>query len=190
MEKLYITANDLLNDAFLLGFRILDSGFRPDLLLAVWRGGTPVAIAIQELLDYRGVDHRHFVIRTCHYKGIDDRRDDIELQGLEHALAACDNGGGNINNILIVDDVHDTGLSTATIITALERHFGQHRPDIRVATAYFKPAKNRTAYVPDYFVHSTDKWIVFPHELIGLSGDEIAAGKRVPALVRLADDRD
>ena len=189
MEKRYVTADDLLNDAFELGFRILDSGFRPDLLLAVWRGGAPVAVAVQELLSHQGVEHRHAVIRTRHYRGIDDRHDDIEVEGLEHALAACDKAGQKTNTILIVDDVHDTGLSIAAIIAELERlfrryHPGQPCPAIRVATPYFKPAQNLTDRTPDYFLHSTDQWIVFPHELLGLSVSEIA-NKKVPALARL-----
>lgn len=193
MEKLYLTADDLLNTSFELGFRILDSGFRPDLLLAVWRGGTPVAVAVQELLSHQGVEHRHFVIRTCHYRGIDDRHADIEIEGLDYALSVVDKAGDTINAILIVDDVHDTGLSIAAIIAKLEQHFEQNYPEqtcplIRVATPYFKPAQNCTDRTPDYFLHCTDQWIVFPHELVGLSTREIAA-KKVPSLARLTDER-
>jgi uncharacterized protein len=182
MDKRYITANDLLNDAFELGFRIIDSGYRPGLLLAVWRGGTPVAIAIQELLSYHNLEHHHYAIRTRHYRGIDDRHDRVLVEGLEYALATA----GAVNTILIVDDVHDTGLSIAAIIDALESHYGEDCPEIRVATPWFKPGKNRTARTPDYYLHATEQWIVFPHELLGLNSDEIIANKAVvPALRRL-----
>ena len=30
---------------------------------------------------------------------------------------------------------------------------------------------------PDYFIHESDEWLVFPHELSGLTPDEIAEGK-------------
>jgi hypothetical protein len=46
-----------------------------------------------------------------------------------------------------------------------------------VATVYYKPSKRQVDFAPDYFVHETDKWLVFPHELQGLSEDEIAAHK-------------
>ncbi len=184
MNKLFITANELLDSAFELGFRILDSGYRPDLLLAVWRGGTPVAVAIQELLGYRGVEHHHFAIRTRHYRAIDDRHDEVLVEGLEQALA----GAGVVERILIVDDVHDTGLSIAAIVAALEKHHGSDCPEIRVATPYFKPGKNRTTRTPDYFLHATEQWIVFPHELMGMSEDELVANKRAsPALARLKE---
>jgi len=38
---------------------------------------------------------------------------------------------------------------------------------------------------PDFFIHETDKWLVFPHELEGLSLDEIKKSK--PALSDLID---
>ena len=50
-------------------------------------------------------------------------------------------------------------------------------PEIRVATPYFKPKNNKTDRVPDYYIHETDQWLVFPHELQGLSMDEIKANK-------------
>ena len=50
-EKIYITAQQLLNDSFELGIRIFKSGFRPSFIVGVWRGGTPVGIAVQEILD-------------------------------------------------------------------------------------------------------------------------------------------
>ncbi|MFA5493964.1 MAG: phosphoribosyltransferase family protein [Porticoccaceae bacterium] len=181
MDKLYLDANQLLDDSFELGFRILDSGFRPDLLLAIWRGGTPVAIAIQELLNYHRIPHHHFPIRTRHYSGIDHRRDEVLVDGLDHALALAEAP----RQVLIVDDVHDTGLSIAKVIADLEHWFGPDRPEVRVATPYFKPGKNLTGRVPDFYLHATDRWIVFPHELAGLETGEIIARKTsTPALAR------
>ena len=40
---------------------------------------------------------------------------------------------------------------------------------------YFKPVRNKTELKPEYFLHETDDWLVFPHELCGLTPDEIAA---------------
>jgi hypothetical protein len=52
-----------------------------------------------------------------------------------------------------------------------------------VATVFFKPGNNRTERRPEYSVHETDKWLVFPHELNGLSPEEIARCK--PEIARL-----
>ena len=53
----------------------------------------------------------------------------------------------------------------------------KNTPEIRVATPYFKPSKNKTSRTPDYYLYETDKWLVFPHELDGLSIEEIKANK-------------
>ena len=72
-DKQYISAQQLLEDSFRLGARILKSGFRPNFIVGVWRGGSPVGIAVQELLHYFGVDSDHISIRTSSYTGIGER---------------------------------------------------------------------------------------------------------------------
>ena len=54
LSKKYITADELLLDSFRLGVQIHNSGFKPDFIVGVWRGGTPVGIAIQEILGLFG----------------------------------------------------------------------------------------------------------------------------------------
>ena len=49
----------------------------------------------------------------------------------------------------------------------------KNTPTIKVATPYFKPEKNKTERKPDYYLHKTDKWLVFPHELEGLTRQEM-----------------
>ena len=62
-------------------------------------------------------------------------------------------------NILIVDDVADTGESLAEIRKFLE----SKKPKVmKVATIYIKPWSK---VLPDYYVSNTDAWIVFPWEL-------------------------
>ena len=63
-EKIYISAQELLDDSFQLGLEIIDSQFRPDFIVAIWRGGTPVGIAIQEILTYFSIETDHIAIRT------------------------------------------------------------------------------------------------------------------------------
>ncbi len=175
IEKQYITADSLLADSFRLGVQILDSGFRPSFIVGIWRGGTPIGIAVQELLDFFGVQTDHIAIRTSLYKTIDVRDTTIRVHGMQYVI-------DNINaddGLLIVDDVFDTGMSIEAAIEHLREKARRNTPEeIRVATVYYKPTKNRTGRVPDYFVHETDRWLVFPHELHGLTRDEILANKR------------
>jgi hypothetical protein len=48
ITKKYITADELLLDSFQLGVDIYNSGFRPNFIVGVWRGGTPVGIINQK----------------------------------------------------------------------------------------------------------------------------------------------
>ena len=68
-------------------------------------------------------------------------------------------------------------MSVNKVVTDLESACKKNTPEIRIATPYFKPSKNKTDRVPDYYIHETDEWLVFPHELQGLSMDEIKAHK-------------
>lgn len=181
-EKHFIGAQQLLEDSFELGAQILDSGFLPSFIVGIWRGGTPVGIAVQELLDVCGVQTDHIAIRTSLYKGINERDTEIRVHALNYIVdnISADDG------LLIVDDVFDTGLSIDAVIEHLRAKARRNTPrDIRVACVWFKPANNKTSRVPDYYVRETEKWLVFPHELHGLTVDEIRTSK--VGLAALAD---
>jgi hypothetical protein len=174
VEKIFISAGQLLADSFLLAERVHASGYRPDLIVGVWRGGAPVAIAVQEYLDVRGCGARHVPVKTWTYHGIDARRNGVEVSGLSVVSDAVDAG----SRLLVVDDVFDTGASMAALLDALAERTGPRCPrEIRIACPWYKPARNRSRLRPDYHLHETAAWLVFPHELAGLTTDEIAAGK-------------
>ena len=173
-EKQYLTAQELLNDSFELGLRIYKSGFKPSFIVGIWRGGTPVGIAVQEILDHLGVKTDHIAIRTSSYYGIDKRDKKVRVHGLEYVV----NNANWEDGLLIVDDVFDSGSSIKAVIEALKNKMRRNLPDdIRIATPWFKPKKNVTGIIPDYFIHETDQWLVFPHELDGLTREEIFANK-------------
>ena len=71
----------------------------------------------------------------------------------------------------------NVSYGVSKVISDLEFACKKNTPEIRVATPYFKPTKNKTDRTPDYFIHETDQWLVFPHELQGLSMDEIKENK-------------
>ena len=173
-EKKFIAAQELLEDSFHLGIKILESEFKPHFIVGIWRGGTPVGIAVQELLDYFGVETDHIAIRTSSYTGINRRGEQIMVHGLGYIVDNTHSEDG----LLIVDDVYDTGLSVAAVLESLRERARKNTPhDIRIATVYYKPGNNQTDRVPDYFIHETDQWLVFPHELKGLTTAEIAKHK-------------
>ena len=174
MNKTYITADELLSLSLQLGQIIIKDGFRPDFIVGVWRGGTPVGIAVQELLDYCHIKTDHIAIRTSSYTGIAEQEAHVKVYGLHYLI---DNMNSS-DNLLILDDVFDSGRSIRAIIHELEVHMRKNMPiDVRVGTVYYKPSKNLTDRIPNYFVHKTEDWLVFPHEIDGLTDEEIIAKK-------------
>lgn len=174
IEKIYISADELLLDSFRLGVAIHNSGFRPDFIVGVWRGGTPVGIAIQEILAYLGNDTDHIAIRTSSYEGINNQKDQVQVHGLDYLIR-------HINaedKLLLVDDVFDSGRSIQAIIETLREKSRKNTPDdIRIAVPWYKPDNNKTDITPEYFMHKTNDWLIFPHEMDGLSQEEIFANK-------------
>ncbi len=181
MEKTYISAQQLLEDSFDLAVSIYESGFRPNYIVGVWRGGAPVGIAVQELLHVLGVDSDHIAIRTSSYTGIGERDKKVKVHGLTYLIKRLESE----DSLLIVDDVHDTGLSIQQTVLDIQRACKKNTPEIKIATPYYKPKNNKSNRVPDYYVHESDEWLVFPHELDGLSTDEIRQHR--PELARFAD---
>ncbi len=172
MEKHFISAQSLLDDAFELAAKVIESGFRPDCIIALWRGGTPVGIAVQELFEYCGLAVDHIAIRTSLYSGLDQRERRVKVHNLDYVFKNFTTE----NKLLIVDDVFDTGLTIKAVLAEIRNNLGAgQQGDIRVAMPWFKPARNRTELKPDYYLHETDDWLVFPHEICDLSADEVRA---------------
>jgi len=174
MKKVFITAEELLRDSFKLAKLVHDSDFDPDFIIGIWRGGAPVGIAIQEYLDYVDVKTDHIAIRTSSYTGIDQQEKTVRVHGLDYIIE-------NINaddNVLLVDDVFDSGRSIDAIFKSLELKTRRNMPlNVKIACPWYKPDRNVTNRTPDYFINKTDNWLVFPHELKGLTLEELAEGK-------------
>lgn len=185
VQKHYISADKLLQDAFRLGLEIHKSGFCPNYIVGVWRGGTPVGIAVQEIMKTCGVNADHTAIRTTSYTGIDTREKEVQVYGLEYLVDRVNAE----DSLLIVDDIYDTGLSIQAILKQLKQQARRNTPtDIRIATPWFKPSNNQTTMAPHYYLYETDKWLVFPHELDGLTKKELIHHR--PDIARLMNDYD
>lgn len=174
MDKTYLTADDLLIDSFALAEQIYLSGFKPDFIIGVWRGGAPVGIAIQEYLDYLGIQTDHIAIRTSSYTGIGQQEKTVRVHGLDYFI----NNINADNNVLLVDDVFDSGRSVVAILERMRKKTRRNMPNIiKIATPWYKPKQNITDIEPDFYLHTTDNWLVFPHEVKGLTIEEIKANK-------------
>lgn len=180
IEKTYIRSQDLLQDAFRLAYQVLQDGFRPDFIVGIWRGGAPVGIAVQEFFDFKGIKTDHISVRTSSYYGIAQQSKDIRVHGLHYLI---ENANAD-NSLLIVDDVFDSGRSVDALIKQINKLSRLNTPgDIRIACPWYKPNKREVDCEPHYFIHQTDDWLVFPHELSGLTAAELRSGKQELAAI-------
>lgn len=174
MDKKFITAQELLEDSFRVAAQVYDDGFRPDFIIGIWRGGAPIGITVQEYFDYKEVVTDHIAVRTSSYYGINQQSKEIKVHGLHYLIENANAG----DKLLIVDDVFDSGRSVEALIEQITKQMRLNTPtDIRVACPWYKPQNCKVKIKPDYYIHTSDEWLVFPHELSGLTPDEIIQGK-------------
>ncbi|MBC8453453.1 hypoxanthine phosphoribosyltransferase [PVC group bacterium] len=172
INKEFIQPADLVRESFALAKKIYDSDFLPDVLIVLWRGGTPVGIAIHEFLLYKGIDTYHTVVKAESYVGIEKK---IEPR-IEHFERVLDMLTAD-SKVLIVDDIFDSGQTMLKVINLLNEKTKQ----VKIATLYYKEEMNKTKIAPDFYQRKTDRWIVFPHELMGLTEEEIKAKDSIVA---------
>lgn len=186
IEKTFISAESLLRDSLELGLKVVRSDFRPSYLVAIWRGGAPIGITVQEVLEYNEIECDHIAIRTSSYTGIGQQAKTVRVHALDYLVSQLTAE----DRLLLIDDVFDSGHSLNAVIAELRRRCRRNLPEqIRIATVYYKPARNRTQLTPDYYVRSTDQWLVFPHEVHGLTREEILAHKPVDESFFMARER-
>jgi hypoxanthine phosphoribosyltransferase len=175
MEKRFITAQELLEDSFRVAAKVFEDGFRPQFIVGIWRGGAPIGIAVQEYFDFKEVETDHIAVRTSSYYGINQQSKEIKVHGLHYIIENANADDG----LLIVDDVFDSGRSIDALISQMKKLTRNNMPkDVRIACPWYKPKNSKVDLIPDYYVHESTEWLVFPHELSGLTADEIAHGKK------------
>ncbi len=125
---------------------VVDSDFRPDLILSIARGGLFIAGSLGYALSIKNI----FVMNVEYYTDIDERHDVpvvlppyLELVDLDDAT------------MLIADDVADTGHTLEMVRDFCTTRVGE----VRTAVLYEKP---RSVVQCDYVWRRTDLWIDFP----------------------------
>jgi hypoxanthine phosphoribosyltransferase len=122
------------------------TGFQPEIILGIARGGLLPAAAMAYALDVKNV----FMISVEFYTGIDERLDFPVM--LPPLLNAVDIKGARV---LIVDDVADTGGTLK-----LTKDFcAEHVAEVRCAVLYEKP---RSIVKCEFVWRRTELWIDFP----------------------------
>jgi uncharacterized protein len=129
-----------------LAQQVADSGFEPDLVLAIARGGLTVAGALAYALSVKNC----FTMNVEFYTGVDER---IEVPVmLPPMLDLVDIAG---LKVLVADDVADTGMTLQLVHKVIDDQVGEARS----AVLYQKP---RSVIDCEYVFRRTDRWINFP----------------------------
>jgi len=176
-KKKYISAEEFYISSIKLGKMVYDSGFKPDFLIALWRGGSFPGCIVQEYLKFHNIKTDHVAIRTCGRKTDNSIKKKIEVHAVDYALSKLNEN----KKLLIIDDIFDSGLTLQEVLKVLKRKLkkrGKNMPkETKIAVVYYKPKKNQTEIEPDFYVKETDDWIILPHEFAGLSCREIVSNK-------------
>ncbi len=121
-------------------------GYRPDLILAIARGGLLLAGALSYALGVKNT----FTMNVEFYTGIDER---LEMPMILPPVPDFIDFGET--HVLIADDVADTGATLALV----KEFLADKVAETRCAVLYEKP---RTTVSCEYVWRRTDRWIDFP----------------------------
>ncbi|MGQ9513540.1 MAG: phosphoribosyltransferase [Thermoproteota archaeon] len=130
-----------------LGEAVKRSGYRPEILLGISRGGLIPLRILSDVLPEATVA----TVRIEFYQ-------DIAKTMQEPRITQQVSVDVKRRKVLIVDDVADTGKSLAVLKEDLKRKGSE---EVRIATVYYKPW---SIVKPEYYVRESKKWIIFPHE--------------------------
>ena len=129
-----------------LATEVAADGYRPDIILAIARGGLFVAGSLGYALGVKNL----YVMNVEYYTGVDERLDvpvmlppHLDLVGVEEA------------RFLVADDVADTGHTLEVVLDHCRDKVGE----VRAAVLYEKP---RSVVRCDYVWKHTELWIEFP----------------------------
>ncbi len=125
---------------------VADSGYTPDIVLGIARGGLLPAGALAYALDCKNL----FTVSVEFYTGVDSRLDVPVM--LPPFLDARDLDAAKV---LIVDDVADTGRT----LELVQDFCAGHVAEARTAVLYAKP---QSLLDPDFSWRRTERWINFP----------------------------
>lgn len=130
-----------------LAKEIKSSGYMPEVIVGVSRGGWPPARVMSDLLQNSNIAN----MKVEFYK-------DIGVRSKKPRITQPVTSQVTGKRVLVVDDVADTGHSLKVVANHLMRKKAR---DLKVSTIYLKP---QSVFRPDFYAKTTRKWIIFPWE--------------------------
>lgn len=145
MKKKYLSQESVENYINIIYLNIIEANWKPDIILSINRGGCIPGVYLSH---YISVKHKVFDFKDICNTNID----------------LCKRILDNYKNILIVDDINDTGQT----LSSISKYFKDNSQKIKYAVI----VDNRSSiFNVDFYGSQIDKnvdssWIVFPWENI------------------------
>src|SRR6266540_3071809 len=130
-----------------LAREVKSSGYAPDVIVGVSRGGWPPARIMSDLLENSHIAN----MKVEFYQ-------DIGVRSKKPRITQPVTSEVTGKRVLVVDDVADSGYSLKVVANHLRRKGAQ---ELKVCTIYLKP---QSIFHPDFYAKTTRKWIIFPWE--------------------------
>ena len=149
LKLLHLYWDEIVNLVTQITGQIKERNFDPDIIIAISRGGFSPARILCDQLNIK----RLASIQIEYYTGIGTTKKtphvifplNADVEGL---------------NVLIVDDVADTGHS----LSLAKEHMRKQNPrTIKTATLHIKPW---SSLKPDFYAIEVNEWIVYPWEIV------------------------
>ncbi|MEM3480101.1 MAG: phosphoribosyltransferase [Candidatus Korarchaeum sp.] len=143
MEFLNVSPEEALIHAERIARKIVESGYKPDVIIAILRGGVILARLLSDLLSIRDMK----IMRVIHYDALESKKIAEIVEPINCRLDGM--------KVLLVDDVADTGES---LIVARDHILERGAAEVRIATIHYKPWSK---IKPDYYSEETEAWVVY-----------------------------
>ena len=168
MNDLYVSWDEYHHHIERLGLAVHESGWRFDALLCLARGGLRVGDILSRIYDMPLA-----ILAASSYRAAAGR----EQGDLDIGEFITMTGGGLKGNLLLVDDLVDSGVTLTRVIDRLRRRY-EGISEVRTGVIWYKAC---STFRPDYYVQHlpTNPWIHQPFEVYAAMGpDQLAARLR------------
>lgn len=142
VEVRYVTWGEAIRLCYKLAKEVVDSGYKPDVIVSIMRGGVVPALIVSDILN---VDS-FYALRVKHW-GIAEEVYSVPV------VEQLPQGKIEGKKVLVVDEVADTGK---TLDVAVKELLKLGPAEVRSAVLHLKP---NSVIIPDYFAERLNRWV-------------------------------
>lgn len=167
-HKIYIPSSKQWQWSYELARRILTSGWKPDVVIGLYRGGVFPAIVIEDYLRSNGIKAMHFPLQ-CQSYDVDKAESVSGIVKVVDLPEYVKESMPEWKNVLIVDDICDTGKTLEAVKNKIKETVEEKvNYKFRTACLVWKP--DVCEVPPTWWIReeAADEWLVFPHEFCGV----------------------